>query len=109
MALLTEPTNSPTTKKKRNSRPAPSSGSSSLDSTALLQLIENLKERIESIESKTELDAEDREALADAKAALKAKKAALAEAPPSEATPSPKLRRRVSFGTFSVEADEEDE
>lgn len=108
MALLTEPTNSPTIKKRRNSQPGHSSGSSSPDYSQLLGAIESLKERIESIESKKELDDEDREALAEAKAALKAKKAALAQ-PSNEPAPSvQKSRRLVSYGTFSVEEDDDE-
>ena len=107
MALLTEPTNLATKKSKLKSQPGHSSGSSSLDSSQLLGLIEDLKARIESIESKKELDDEDREALAEAKAALKAKKAALANPPAAPGSSAPRPRKLVSYGTFSVEEDDD--
>jgi hypothetical protein len=104
MALLTEPTASPTKTKRKNSAPVPSSPSTSPDSLRLLSLIEDLKARIEAIENKEHLTAEDREALNDAKESLAAKKAALESAPTVE---RPKGKRLVHYGTFAIEEDEE--
>lgn len=83
MAIVTEPTSSTPGKKKKNSPPAPSSSSGSPDSSALLETIESLKKRIEELENRKELDADDREALSEFKAALKAKKekASVSETP----------------------------
>lgn len=86
MALLTEPTSSTGKPNKKNSRPVPSSPASSPDSSQLLAAIDSLKARIEAIENKEHLSAEDREALEDAKDSLKTKKAALKAA---ENTPAP--------------------